>query len=159
MRIKARVFWVISLVLSLFNCCLLPAAFYQQIMDNDYLNSLQLPSSADSLGIPLAGAITLALILAIFHIFLHGIIFFVNCKRKSSAKFINLDGILMKNNQLGLNIIRILSYLISIGLIYLYIISYFRFYIMEFLLYLTFMLVIADYIIWISAIFNKNIQT
>lgn len=138
--------------LSLLNSFLLPASYMQVIGDEDYVASLNLPSDADSFGLALAVAMVFALNMAIVHVVLH-LVFIVILRRKG-IKFVDLAEIRPNSGETWFNALRVAGFLISALLVYGYLIGYFRFYPLECLFYVTLIMVVLFYVIWIITAFR-----
>lgn len=144
--------WTVSLGLSLLNSFLLPASYMQMIADEDYVASLNLRPDADSFGLALAGALVFAMTLAVVHIVFH-FIFIVVFWRKG-VKSVNLGEIRYKKGETWFNALRIAGYLISALLVYGYPTSYFRFYPLECLFYITLIILVLLYVTWAITLFR-----
>jgi len=156
MKINKYIFWSVSLIFSLISCWLFERSSTEIHSNADYMQSLNLPSNADTPMIAIAGGFIAAFFTAIIHAIAH-LIILVILILKRMKKYIQL------NFNIGLKISRFQNSILIIGYIIcgLWIYDYINLLRVGFFIYSTIFLLFAIittliYCCWILNIITKK---
>jgi UDP-N-acetylmuramyl pentapeptide phosphotransferase/UDP-N-acetylglucosamine-1-phosphate transferase len=106
-------FFIFSLVVSLLSCLLFSMSIEELFSDADYVKSMNLPSNADSLMIPLAGGVAISLLVALIFVVLH-LLFIQKIRKQKDQPTIDLDLRIGRKYGLWRNISILFFYLIAL---------------------------------------------
>ncbi|TXK80674.1 hypothetical protein [Paenibacillus sp. N3.4] len=156
MKISKRVFLIITFVLSILTCYFYAQVVEEKFMDDEFVESLHLPSDADSVGIPILGAFIVSIIFLIIHVILHILLFiFSRISKDLHISFSIYDGRLKP----VIILLRTVVLALATWLAKDYYKNFTKVYIYEALFISSLILLLIGYMEWIIFFINKGIRT
>ena len=114
MKINKTIFWTFSIVISLLSCYLFQLSSVQLYGDGNYMQSLNLPSDADTPAVAIAGTVLLSIGAAIGHIILLGIFLIIAFLRHEEIEISSSDFVVnIRKSRLTKTIFQIIGFLLS----------------------------------------------
>ena len=142
-------FFTLSLVVSLSCCFLFSMSTFELFSDADYVKSLNLPSNADTLMIPVAGGVAISLTVALAFVIIH-LLFLRMLRKQKGQPIIDLDLRVGKKYALWRNVTLLFFYMIVLYCIKSYVgIAEHKFYLVHTLFYISALLTILIFTIWL----------
>ena len=114
MKINKIIFWGISIVLALLSCYLFQLSSVQLYSDDNYMQSLNLPSDADTPAVAIAGTILLSIGAGIGHIILLGAFLIIAFLRHEEIEISSSDFVVnVRKNQLIKTVFQMIGFLLA----------------------------------------------
>lgn len=114
MKINKTIFWTFSIVISLLSCYLFQLSSVQLYSDGNYMQSLNLPSDADTPTVAIAGTILLSIGAVIGHIILLGVFLAISFSRHKEIEISSSDFVVnVRKNRLTKTIFQIIGFLLT----------------------------------------------
>lgn len=114
MKINKTIFWIFSIVIALLSCYLFQLSSLQLYSDGNYMQSLNLPSDADTPAVAIAGTILLSIGAVIGHIILLGMFLIISFLRHKEIEISVSDFIINhRRNRLTKTIFQVIGFLLT----------------------------------------------
>jgi len=161
MKINKTIFWIFSIVIALLSCYLFQLSSVQLYSDGDYMQSLNLPSDADTPTVAIAGTVILSIGAVIGHIILLGVFFLIAFFRHKEIEISLSDFIINpKRNRLTKTIFQAIGFLLTAYWLWDFInITQIKFFPNLFLFTLAAIAITWTYVIWLINLTKKLKET
>ncbi|MGZ3884313.1 MAG: hypothetical protein ACXVPQ_04500 [Bacteroidia bacterium] len=150
MKIRPVPYYVISFLVSIAGCLLFVLCAVQLYNDDDYVyNYLGCGPDGDATSIPVMGCVMVSLFWGTVHVVSH-IVFILITRAKENDKSFRIKFGFYKNDRIINWFIKSFFYLFALFLIYDYAISFYKFYLFEFLSFLVMTITVLTYSLTIT---------
>lgn len=114
MKINKTIFWIYSIVIALLSCYLFHLSSVQLYGDGNYMQSLKLPSDADTPAVAIAETVLLSIGAAIGHIILLAVFLIIAFLRQKEIEISSSDFVVnVRKNRLTKTIFQIIGFLLT----------------------------------------------